>query len=269
MLKVSAPMIAALLAPLALAQASAQSPGGPIPVIEPGRMAACVEQAQIDPAGAILTAELWLEQSEGAQQALPRQCIGFAYISQLRWGEAETAFLAARELLPDSLPSHRARLAAMAGNAALAGENHASALRDFELASADAAPLGNAAFSSEIALDRARALAGLERLDEADIILAEARAGAPDNPGVWLLSATLARRTEALGDAREYIEAASTLTPADPAIMLEAGLIALLQGRESDARQQWAAILASSPQSEEGRAALYYLTQLDELQEQP
>lgn len=189
--------------------------------------------------------------------------MGFAYISQLRWGRAEIAFLAAHAALPDTHTDARARLAAMAGNAALADDNLAFALKDFELAHADAAKSDDPQLAGEIATDRARALVGLDRLEEAANVLAEARDDAPQYAPAWLLSATLARRMEAFEQAREWIGTAAALAPEDPAVALEAGLIAALTGQDELARKNWHSVMTISPQSSEAKSALFYLMQLD------
>ena len=207
-----------LIAMLAFAQAAAQpsaeaSVGGTAPMIVKSRIATCVDEAQSDPEGAIASASTWLGEVSGPAQSLPRQCMGYAYLSQLRWSRAEIAFLAARAALPETQADARSRLAAMAGNAALADSNFAFALRDFELAQADATNSNDVQLSGEIATDRARALVGLERLDDAAEALAGARESAPQFAPAWLLSATLARRTEAFDQARNWIATAASLTP--------------------------------------------------------
>lgn len=266
-------MTSLLFAPLALAQAGlpptteAAVPAEPVPTIVQSRLTRCLGEAQIDPAAAIRTASQWLDEVSGPAEASARQCMGFAHISELRWDAAESAFLAARSALPESEVAGRARLAAMAGNAALAADSHSFALRDFELAQADAAASGDPLLSGDVATDRARALVGLGRFDEAEQALADARRDAPRNAATWLLSATLARRLDVLDKARGFVEAAAALAPEDPAVALESGLIAALSGQDDLARQNWHAVIANSPQSPEAKAAFYYLMQIDPTQE--
>lgn len=258
-----------LLAPLAVAQAGMQPAEPAPPATEQDRLSACMAEARRDSSAAMVTASQWLAETRDVGRAYPQQCLGYAYVSLLRWEAAENAFLAARSALPESEQAGRARLAAMAGNAALAAQRHAAALTDFELAQADASATGDAELAGSTAADRARALVALERLDEAAAALADARRDTPFSSAVWLLSATLARRQEELDQARNFIEAAAAIAPDDAAIALEAGVIAALAGQDDAARKNWHSVIAVSPQSPEAKAAFYYLMQLDENRDQP
>ncbi|HCJ81674.1 MAG TPA: hypothetical protein DHV50_09230, partial [Erythrobacter sp.] len=84
----------------------------------------------------------------------------------------------------------------------------------------------------------------------------------PANGRAWLLSATLSRRLDRLGEAREQIAQAALLAPQDPAVGLEAGVIAALSGREDDARRSFESVLQVAPQSPEATRARSYLEQL-------
>ncbi|MEO0061525.1 MAG: hypothetical protein RLZZ08_85 [Pseudomonadota bacterium] len=246
---------------LALLQAAAAA--AVPPPVEQDRLKLCMEQARLDSAQAILTASGWEAEAAGPERSLPRQCLGLAYTSLMRWDAAETAFLSARDARLDSEQRGRARLAAMAGNAALAGQKPAAALHDFELAGADAAAAGDSALAGELAADRARALVALGRLPDAATALEQARRDAAQLPSVWLLSATLARRTDDLENAQHFIETASALAPADPSIGLEAGLIAVLAGRDDAARASWQSVLSIAPDAPEAKIARDYLAQLE------
>jgi tetratricopeptide (TPR) repeat protein len=158
----------------------------------------------------------------------------------------------------------RARLAAMAGNAALAGDRPAAALAAFDLAITDARAGAAPALAGELSADRARALVALDRSEEAAAALAIARRDAPQFAPGWLLSATLARWLGQLDEAQGLIEAAAALAPRDPAIGLEGGLIAALAGRDAAARQSWKSVLATAPESAEATTARTYLAQLDQ-----
>ena len=240
----------------------------PVP-LEQDRLAACQTQALRDPSAAILTASEWEGQATGPERSFPRQCLGHAYVSLLRWDAAERAFLAARTDRLDAEPLSRARLAAMAGNAALADGRFAAALDDFNLASSDAQAGGNVMLGGEIAADRARAMVGLSRLQDAATALELARRDAPQLAAAWLLSATLARRMNDLPAAQGYIETAAALAPNDPAVGLEGGVIAALAGRDDAARKSWQSVLATAPDSAEAATAKDYLAQLDEAPPQP
>jgi len=251
----------ALIAALLIAQAAA-SPAGGAATLEEDRLAGCRQQARTDPATAMVTASRWLAEAQGPARSAPQQCLGFAYTSLLRWDAAESAFLAAREALLPNEHAPRARLAAMAGNAALAGGRNEAALAAFDLAQADAGAAGDASLAGTLQADRARALVALDRVGEAAEALANARRDAPQDPSVWLLSATLSRRQGALEQALGQIRTAAALAPDDPAIGLEAGLIAALSGQDEAAQTSWQAVLAASPRSPEAALARDYLAQL-------
>ena len=188
-------------------------------------------------------------------------CIGMAQSKAEDWEAAEQAFVAGRdEAGSDRLL--RARLGAMAGNAALAAGAADRALPELETAALDVKGLSSLALESAIALDRARALVALKRDAEAEEPLADARIATPNSAEAWLLSATLARRQGHLPEAQARIEHAAALMPVDPEIGLEAGVIAMLSGHEDAARKSWDSVLAASPDSDAGRTAKGYLAQL-------
>ena len=115
----------------------------------------------------------------------------------------------------------------------------------------------------EIASDHARALVGMDNMEQAAATLAQARVWAPQDGAIWLLSATLARRMDNLAAAQGFIETAALLDGANPAIALEAGLIAVLGGFDDAARASWQSVLATGAGTAEAAIAQDYLTQLD------
>lgn len=183
-------------------------------------------------------------------------CRGLAASERQDWAEAEAAFLQGREA---STGPERARLGAMAGNAALAQGDAARALGLLDSAKAD---LGSDAGRDLIEIDRARALVALKRLPEAEAALTKARTLAPDNADAWLLSATLSRRLNNLDEAQARIETAARLQPVNPEIGLEAGVIAVLADREEAARKSWQSVIATAPHSAAADTAKGYLAQL-------
>lgn len=232
--------------------------------VEEARLAECLDTVNASPTDAIGTASAWLAQSSGAEQSYPRQCLGIAYTRLLRWKAAEDAFLAAHADLAAINPADRARLAAMAGNAAMAEGRSGDALKDFDLALQDAEPSGQMILAGEIQIDRSAALVALGREEEASQALGKARALAPQNAEAWLLSATLARRQDDLSSARSLIGTAGALDPANPAIGLEAGVIAVLSGDDATARKSWESVLSVAPTSPEAATARDYLAQLED-----
>lgn len=224
----------------------------------PSRQQTCLEIAEQTPDDAEASARSWLASAQGPEKAVPDECLGVALSRQDKWADAETAFVAARDAAGDK--TLRARLGAMAGNAALANGDAARALAALDGARTDAT--GDAAMTGGIDVDRARALVSLKRNDEAAAALTEARTVAPDNAQAWLLSATLSRRMNKLPEAQAQIEKAAALVPADPEIGLEAGVIAVLAGRTEAARRSWQSVLATAPDSEAAKTAKGYIAQL-------
>ena len=259
-------MIAAFILPLLAQAASADMFDLRAPDLSPSleedRLTLCLDQARGDPSTAIVTASVWLGQALDAERAYPQQCLGMAYTRLLRWKAAEDAFLGARGDALESTPSIRARLASMAGNSALADGRYADALADLDLAAQDAAAALDTALVGDVQIDRARALVGIDRASEAASALADARRDAPQNPDGWLLSATLSRRQGDLESAQSYIRTAAGLDPANPAIGLEAGVIAALAGADDAARKSWQSVVETVPDSPEAQTARDYLAQL-------
>lgn len=251
-------MLLAAIAFLAAEPAAAT----PAPAPEASRLKACLEQAQAEPAKAIPAASRWLAEAKGVARALPQQCLGQAYTSLQNWTAAHGAFIAARDAVAPSDRGARARLGAMAGNASLAAGDATTALAELDNAVADASLTGDKALVGSIRADDARALVSLGRNADAAKVLDLARAEAPKDAQVWLLSATLARRMGQLEQARQQIANAAVLDRSDPAIGLEAGVIAELAGDEAAARASWQAVVAAAPDAPEGRSAKAYLAQI-------
>ena len=258
--------IAALLLPaLALAQATGAAP----PPVEQDRLRVCLDTARTDPATAITTASQWASEANGAEVSLPRQCLGVAYMSLLRWDAAEQAFTEARDARLSSERALRARFGAMAGNAALAGETFPRAAELLQTAQADAEAAGESELAGQIAADRARALVAADRIAEAQSVLDGAQVLAPQTADVWLLSATLARREGNLAQAGDLIRIAARLAPEDPATALELGLIAALAGDQPTARKSWQTVRALAPDTPLSHTADTYLARLDGRSETP
>jgi tetratricopeptide (TPR) repeat protein len=225
------------------------------------RLKECLEQAQSDPAAAVARAGEWLAKARDGERAEAQQCLGQANVALQRWHAAHDAFVAARDAVAPDAYAERARLGAMAGNAALAGNDAAAAATELDKAAADAERAGDRPLAGSIGADQARALVTLGRDDDAAQTLAQARANAPQDADVWLLSATLSRRKGDLTAAQQQIQTAATLDPSDPAVGLEAGVISELAGDEPAARKSWQAVVAAAPDSPEGKSASAYLAQ--------
>lgn len=230
---------------------------------ERSELSQCLVLAGADAEAALDRAQEWRararDETELAQSA---HCLGLAMVRLGRFEEARQSFEVASAEAPAANPGYRARLSAMAGNAALADGKPAIAEPLFAGAVTAARGGGDANLAAALQLDRARALVALDRNDEAATVLAEARAEDPANAQAWLLSATLARRMERLGEAQTLIEQAAALNPRDPAVGLEAGVIAALGGRAEDARRSFSSVIDVAPESEEAVRARAYLGQL-------
>ena len=247
-----------LLASLLFAQIAAPA------TLADDRLRICMSQARNDPATAIGTANAWLEEAVEVERSYPRQCLGFAYTSLLRWEAARDAFVTARDVRAAADFTGRARLGGMAGNAAIAAEDFGGALAILDAAQADALAGGRAQLAGTIAADRARAFVGLEQDEQATAALENAREWAPQVADVWLLSATLARRMNDLASAQAHIRTANLLAPQNAAIGLEAGLIAALSGDDTAARTAWQSVIAVDREAPEAATARAYLAQLEE-----
>ena len=224
------------------------------------KLAECVTLAADDAEAASDMAQAWREtaanQLELAQSA---HCLGLALVRLDDFAEAQRAFDLAAGEVPPGAPAYQARLSAMSGNAAMAQGNPAIAFTravNYATDAADTPLLGS------VSVDRARALVAMGRNEDAVAALAGARGADPANARAWLLSATLSRRLERLGEAREQIAQAALLSPQDPAVGLEAGVIAALSGRDEEARRSFESVLLVAPQSTEATRARTYLEQL-------
>lgn len=223
----------------------------------------CMSAARSDPPGAVDMAEGWLAQAKGTDVAPAQFCLGSAQAALSHWDEAEAAFIAGRDTAAATDTRLRAQLGAMAGTMALTQGEAARALTALDKAHADALAASDAELAGDIEVDRSRALVALKREDDAAKALTEARAASPKNADAWLLSATLSRRQNKLAEAQAQIETAAQIDPVDPSIGLEAGVIAVLSGRDDAARRSWQSVLAAGPDSDAAKTATDYLAQLD------
>ena len=225
-------------------------------------LARCLDQLDQDPARAHAMAQIRRSETSGTDRVLANHCLGTASAALGLWDDARAAFVAARAETPDDQARTRARFAALAGNAALAGGDVQGALDLLTLAETDARTAKSAPLEAIAATDRARALVTLGRGDEALAALQSATMLAPDRSEGWLLKATLLRRLDRLGEAQTAIEQAAALAPANPEIGLEAGVIAVLGARDTAARASWQSVITLAPESPAAATAKEYLAQL-------
>ena len=230
-------------------------------------LAECLDQLEKEPTRAHVQAQIRRDSTSGQDRVLANHCLGLASTELGRWEEARAAFTASRQETPAEEGRLRARFGAMAGNAALVTGDLSGALSLLDSARADAIAVNAGGMQGLIALDRARVLVGLEQLEQAEAALAEARRLQPEDAETRLLSATLLRRMGKLAEAQQQIEEAARLDPTGPAIGLEAGVIAILDGREDAARTSWQSVVDLSPGTEFATSAQSYLDQLGPAQQ--
>jgi len=246
------------------------SRSAPTVTSQPNRLKDCLDLAMLRPADAIEVAEVWLAEAKSmADRAGAKQCKALALTRIEGWSEAGVRFSSAAKASPAHERAERHRLGAMGGTAWIVGGDMPGALAVLDLARADANAARDDKLGGVIQIDRARALVALGRNDDAAAALKEARETLPDNAQAWLLSATLSRRMGKLAQAQAQIELAAELLPIDPEIGLEAGVIAVLSGRDSAARKSWQSVLKAAPGSPAAKTAQLYLDQLGPETAQP
>lgn len=218
----------------------------------------CIGLATRDPAAAETEASRWLLDG-GA--FLAHQCMGIAYNNESRWsGAAEEFELAARSA--DIARDNRAPFYwAQAGNAWLAAKDNDKARAALNAAIASPNLLGFQ--RGEAFLDRARVLVAAGDTDSARADLDRAEADADNDPLVWLLSATLARRTGDLSRAKKDIGEALRRSADDASVQLEAGNIAAASQDEEGAKNAWDRAAHLQPGSTANRAAIAALAQFE------
>ncbi|WP_233994134.1 tetratricopeptide repeat protein [Porphyrobacter sp. AAP60] len=222
----------------------------------------CFGQLEEDPARAHAMAQIRRSETSGTDRVLANHCLGTAASELGLWDDARAAFIAARDETPADEDRTRARFAALAGNAALASGDASGALDLLTQAQADARAAASAPLEAIAATDRARALVTLGRADYALAALDRATTLAPERSEGWLLKATLLRRLERLAEAQSAIEKAAALASGNPEIGLEAGVIAVLSGRDDAARASWQSVIDLAPESPAAATAKGYLAQL-------
>jgi Flp pilus assembly protein TadD len=238
-------------------EASLSEPG-----LESAWLESCFDQLAEDPARAHTMAQIRRTETKGTDRVLANHCLGLASSELGLWVDARTAFLAARDETPSDETRARARFAALAGNAALAGGDAEGALILLTDAESAARAAGSVPLEALAAIDRARALVALGRGDQALGALEAATTLTPESTEAWLLKATLLRRLGQLDAAQVAIERAAPLAPGNPEIGLEAGVIAVLGGRDEAARQSWRSVISLAPDSPAAVTAKDYLAQL-------
>ncbi|WP_299196046.1 tetratricopeptide repeat protein [uncultured Erythrobacter sp.] len=222
----------------------------------------CLDLLEQDASRAHTMAQIQRIGTVGPERVLANHCLGLAASELGLWEDAISAFEAARDETPDAEMQLKARFGTMAGNAALASANLPRADAILRRAKSDAQSAASAPLQAIAATDLARVLVALEQADAALAELDLATSLQPDNAESWLLKATLLRRLERLEEAQPAIERASELSPSDPLVGLEAGIIALFSGREEAARASWQSVIDLDPDGPAAQIAQNYLAQI-------
>lgn len=185
-------------------------------------------------------------------------CLGYSEAQAGDYRAAADAFEKGAAIASDA-PA--ARLWAQAGNAALAGGDARRGVAALDRALAVPSFTGFA--RGQALLDRARGRVALDELAQARTDLDAALTLTPADPLAWLLSATLARRMDDLPLARAHIAEAARRSPDDASVALEQGVIAVLSGSDAEARSAFARAQTLAPASRQALAAADYLRQLE------
>jgi tetratricopeptide (TPR) repeat protein len=251
-----------ILMALAAVQAAPAASAPPVPT-DPAetRYRACAALARSDPNRAIETAETW--QREGGSLHA-RQCLGLAYVALEMWGPAATAFEQAAQEAERAQDARRPDLLVQAGNAWLAVEETANAIRAFDAALATNQL--SEAMRGEVHLDRARARVSLDDAAGARADVDQALQLVAADPFAWYMSAALARRQNDLARARTDIERAMQLGPDNPDILLLGGTLAGLAGNMAEAERLYRRVAEGAPDTPAGQAARASLATLREVE---
>lgn len=216
---------------------------------EAARYADCIGRARTDPIAAVAAASAWRADGGGVPA---RHCLGLALAGNGQAEAAAEAFAGAAQAAEVARSPLAPELWGQAGNALLLAGKTAEAHARLTTALAGA---GTGPRAGALLIDRARASVELGRMAEARADLARAVTLAPDDPDGWLLSATLARGAGDLAAAERLALEAARRAPADAAVRLEAGEIALAQGRTELARAAFTAVAEAAPETPAGRRA--------------
>lgn len=222
----------------------------------------CLRVAAADPAKGLAQSQRLFHKTQPTARGDGLHCQGFALARSNDLPGAARAYQASLEATGAAERGVRIERALTAASAWTLANNRDQALMLLGRAATEAEQLGRSSVIGEVAVDRAIALVAMGREDEAAEVLSTARETASSAADVWLLSATLSRRMEQMEDAQAQIERAALLNPLDPAVGLEAGVIAALTGRDEAARKSWQSVIDTAPQSPQAATAQRYVQSL-------
>jgi tetratricopeptide (TPR) repeat protein len=230
-----------------------------LPTLDEVHARDCQKLVETDPISAIVNASEW-QKAGGSYRA--EACLASGYAAQGKFADASRHFQSAARAAAAANDTVAALYWTQAGNAAIAAGQPGDAAAFLGLALAS--PAQTKPVRAGILIDRARAYVASNQPDLAKADLTEVRRIAPDSAAGWLLSATLARRMNALADAQNFVVTAARLSPADAGVALEAGNIAVSAGAYVAARDQWQQAIRIAPDSAQAATATALLAQLAE-----
>ena len=241
-------------------------PRGPEPedqslaLAEAQRLLNCMQLAQQDPDAAIAEGARWALTDNGVEAHL---CLGVGYENDGEWARAEQSYMQAHARAEATNDTRQIGILVNAGRMALADGNAETARSRFDTALASD-QLGESE-RGHVLLERAQVHVVLDDGTAAQTDLIAAQALMPNDKLVWLLSATLARRQGNFDEAGDFIDRALELDQSDPAILLEAGNIAIGLNAYGVAEQAWGRASAADPDGPAGQAARRNLERLNAL----
>jgi tetratricopeptide (TPR) repeat protein len=252
-LQVAPPVIDPILIPPREAEQAEASES----MVRARRLLDCVRVARSDPQAAIAEGARWSVTDGGIEAEL---CTGSGYEAAEDWDAAASAYRRGHDRALAREDSRATGILANIGRMELRGGDAAGAVRDFTAVLAD--PEIRDEIRGNVLAERARAYVELEDGNGAQGDLIAAQALLPDDSGIWLLSATLARRQGDLDAAGDFIDRALELDQTDPAILFEAGNIAIGLNAFDIARQAWTQAVGADPGGPIGQAAQRSLDRL-------
>jgi tetratricopeptide (TPR) repeat protein len=216
------------------------------------RYNACLALVKEDPARAIANAQAWRVEAGGEPA---QHCLALAQFAHGDYAEALKNFEAVATKSETSGNGLAIAAWSQGADAALLARQPETAVRFLTRALDGSAGGLSPRAEASIRVTRAEAYVDLKDYPKAAADLDKAVTLWPDVPWGWLLKATLARRMGDLKTAEAAILEAGRREPEAADVQLEAGNIAMAQGRKDLARAAWTAAASGDPESEAGKAA--------------
>ncbi|MGB3754296.1 MAG: hypothetical protein WA954_10415 [Parerythrobacter sp.] len=205
-------------------------------------------------------AQLRTTVTTGTDRTAAIHCLAMAQAELGLWQQAAESFARARALVGGN-QREQARIGGQRGIALAAAGDTQAAMLAFRQASDDAMAAGEPLLAAAFITEHASLLVNAGEQTQAAQLLADARRDVSAQPQIWLLSATLARRQGDLAQAETFIGQALTLAD-DAETLLEAGIIAALDGRDEMARERFDDAVMRARTGPVANQARAYLDQL-------